>query len=93
MIDGCSYCETMAAIGMWHIRVLTDNGRKISGGADSMTLCGLDAAWDVPSADVPFVFHPAVARDNHHGRTCRMCSAAYITSVNLSIARLSEHRT
>jgi hypothetical protein len=43
-----SFCETSAAY-RWHIRPLTEAGQKFSGGADTKTLCGLDAAWDLHS--------------------------------------------
>jgi len=46
-----SFCETLAA-NLWHIRQLTDAGQKRGGGADTPTLCGLTAAWDV-SAPIP----------------------------------------
>ena len=42
-----SFCETTAALGAWHIRKLTAEGKKFGGGADTKTLCGLTAAWDV----------------------------------------------
>lgn len=41
-----SICETMAAYS-WHLRELTDAGHKFGGGADTETLCGLDAQWDI----------------------------------------------
>lgn len=42
-----SFCETVAATGPWHIRILSEIGHKYNGGADTKTLCGLQAAWDV----------------------------------------------
>lgn len=42
-----SFCETVAATGPWHIRMLSEIGHKYNGGADTKTLCGLKAAWDV----------------------------------------------
>ena len=41
-----SLCETVGA-WKWHLRHLSDAGPKYSGGADTKTLCGLDAAWDL----------------------------------------------
>src|ERR1035437_3732369 len=41
-----SFCETVAAY-VWHIRPLTAVGRKLGGGADTLTLCDLKAAWDI----------------------------------------------
>ena len=44
--DKYSFCETIAAY-VWHIRPLTDVGRKLSGGADTAALCGAKALWDI----------------------------------------------
>jgi|ERR1019366_6396901 hypothetical protein len=41
-----SFCETLVAY-VWHIRPLTDQGRKNGGGADTLTLCGLKPLWDI----------------------------------------------
>jgi hypothetical protein len=40
------FCETMAAY-LWHIRKLGDAGPKFSGGADTVTLCGVLPSWDI----------------------------------------------
>ena len=45
-----AYCETVAAY-VWHIRRLSVNGLKPCGGADTLALCGAQAAWDI--ANVP----------------------------------------
>lgn len=72
-----SYCETLAASGPWHIRELSDKGHFPSGGADTFTLCGMQAAWDV-GVTVPFSFRPASPEDGRQaGRTCRVCSDEY----------------
>lgn len=44
-----SFCETYSASGStpWHIRVLSDQGPKLSGGADTPSLCGRTVAWDI----------------------------------------------
>ena len=44
-----SFCETAFATGTspWHIRELSEAGRKLGGGADTPTLCGREAAWDL----------------------------------------------
>lgn len=41
-----SFCETLAAY-TWHIRPLTSKGKKYSGGADTLALCGSKASWDL----------------------------------------------
>ena len=47
--DKVSFCETIHATGTspWHIRNLTDKGRKLGGGADTAALCGREVAWDL----------------------------------------------
>jgi len=44
-----SFCESTHASGTspWHIRELTDQGRKLGGGADTKALCGREVAWDI----------------------------------------------
>ena len=51
-----SFCENVQAtpLGLWHIRELSKEGRKLSGGADTKALCGREVAWDI---DVHFSFH------------------------------------
>jgi len=69
MIPEFSFCETIAAVGRWHIRQLTEKGRMLGGGADTETLCGLKAAWDLA---VPInAFHLNQA-------ACVCCAKAYI---------------
>lgn len=43
------FCETVTASSSsrWHIRKLTANGQKFTGGADSPSLCGRTVAWDL----------------------------------------------
>ncbi len=41
-----SFCETIYA-HKWHIRKLTEKGKKLSGGADTQSLCGTNIAWDI----------------------------------------------
>jgi len=64
-----SFCETVTATGAscWHIRKLTDKGRKLCGGADTAALCGRVVAWDL-----------AVNIDDHHlGHCCQKCAAKH----------------
>lgn len=44
-----SLCETVTATGSSrrHIRQLTAKGQKLSGGADTIALCGRAVAWDL----------------------------------------------
>lgn len=41
-----AYCESVAAVVV-HIRGLTKAGKKLGGGADSHSLCGMRVAWDL----------------------------------------------
>jgi hypothetical protein len=41
-----SFCEE-APGGLWHIRQLTDVGRKLGGEADTAALCGRRVPWDL----------------------------------------------
>ena len=36
-----SFCESVTGIGPWHLRQLSDAGRKCGGGIDTPSLCGL----------------------------------------------------
>jgi len=44
-----SFCETVTAgsRSRWHIRPLTEKGRKLGGGADTLALCGRKVSWDL----------------------------------------------
>lgn len=67
-----SYCESVTASGSspWHIRRLTDAGRKTGGGIDTDSLCGRVKApygWDLERA-----VHRA-----HYEFVCPTCYLAY----------------
>jgi len=66
-----SFCETIAAPpgGKWHLRELTEKGQKFGGGADSPTLCGLKAAWDI---NVP------ITKFHLENSTCPLCKEKMI---------------
>ena len=66
---GFSFCETAQASSMsrWHIRRLTHVGKKLGGGADTLSLCGIKVAWDL---NVEITFH-------HLQHCCKTCSEAY----------------
>ena len=44
-----AFCEpdTAGSLSKWHIRKLTDKGLKLSGGADTPSLCGREMSWDI----------------------------------------------
>ena len=44
-----AFCETVhaSALSPWHIRKLTEQGKKLGGGADTPSLCGLKVSWDL----------------------------------------------
>ncbi len=51
-MDKHSFCESVTATGIspWCIRPLTDQGRKLSGGVDTASLCGRvqpPHGWDI----------------------------------------------
>ena len=64
-----SFCETATAgpRSRWHIRQLTEKGRKPSGGADTPSLCGLDVAWDL---EVDITTH-------HLSHSCPECTKKF----------------
>jgi len=49
MKDKYSFCENVHArpLDRWHIRKLTDKGRKFGGGADTLSLCEKKVHWDL----------------------------------------------
>ena len=65
-----SLCESVHASGEspWHIRRLTDVGRKLGGGIDTGSLCGLvKQGWDLK-----------VEIDEHHlSHACPKCVEIY----------------
>ena len=67
-----AFCETATASGStpWHIRKLTDNGIKLSGGADTPALCGRVVAWDVGVG----ITGDRLMRAS---RTCHRCAEEY----------------
>lgn len=68
-----SFCESMYATGSspWHVRLLTEKGRKLGGGADTSALCGRQVAWDL-----------SVELTQHHlTHCCRSCASLLETRV------------
>lgn len=74
-----SFCETVAATGPWHIRILSEIGHKYSGGADTKTLCGLKAAWDVRHEFEANLIEPD---GRLHSSTCASCLTVYKMAAN-----------
>lgn len=75
-----TYCETVAAI-VWHIRQLSDAGPKYSGGADTRTLCGGQAAWDIQCEINEATLK---ARPGEPGRPCKVCAERYKEMTNVT---------
>jgi hypothetical protein len=65
-----SFCETAVATpySLWHIRRLTKVGRKLGGGADTLSLCGRKVSWDLE-----------VELTEHHltHNACKKCLETY----------------
>lgn len=74
-----SFCETVAATGPWHIRLLTDAGKKLSGGADTPTLCGLEAAWDL-SCEITEASLRELS-SHRYGYPCSACKSKYLALI------------
>lgn len=69
-----SFCEAAEAGSQskWHIRPLTHQGKKLGGGADTMSLCRRKVAWDV-NAEITY----------HHLQTCCPdCREAYVKATS-----------
>jgi len=68
--DKYSFCESVTAtsISPWHIRQLTDKGRKLGGGADTAALCGRIVHWDRQVSINEFILANS---------TCKKCREEY----------------
>lgn len=73
-----SFCETVHAVGPWHIRRLTEKGYCLGGGADTPALCGRKVAWDVSSriAVTPNLLKKLATHDT--GYPCATCHQKYL---------------
>lgn len=69
-----SFCEavTAEALSKWHIRLLTDTGRKLGGGADTPALCGRVVSWDIRTEVAPNTLEFA----------CPTCKEIYMTKTS-----------
>lgn len=69
-----SFCESVVAgpLSPWHIRELTDNGKKLGGGIDTGSLCGrVRAGWDL-ERDV--VGYPLDVVTDGRRHVCKVCA-------------------
>lgn len=75
---GLSYCETVHATGTspHHIRVLTDEGMKTGGGADTPALCGIQVAWDTSAVASLEQLEGRIANEHPSNRVCVPCREA-----------------
>lgn len=66
IVETHSFCETSyaAATSPWHIRRLTSKGRKLGGGADTPSLCGLQVSWDLQTT----------ITEHHLTHCCKTCA-------------------
>jgi hypothetical protein len=64
-----AFCESIYAssISPWHIRELTYRGLKLSGGADTKSLCDREMSWDL---DVEITPH-------HLTHCCNKCAQKF----------------
>ena len=69
-----SFCETVSASSEspWHIRKLTEKGKKLGGGADTESLCGFRVSWDL---NVEITEH-------HLNHCCKLCASEYRREVH-----------
>lgn len=77
-----AFCETIHASSYtpWHIRQLTDAGRKFGGGADTPALCGLRVSWDIPTPVNPILEH-----------ACNKCVEAYLLAAREVPKKGNDH--
>jgi hypothetical protein len=79
--DEYSYCETFTAGSStpWHIRKLTDAGKKLGGGADTPSLCDRTVAWDVncPLQEFDIIKNPKAPNTIP---VCKKCKEAYLAT-------------
>lgn len=68
-----SFCETATATGTspWHLRVLSEKGKMLGGGADTPALCGREVCWDL---DVDITKH-------HLTHSCKACVEKMLEAV------------
>jgi hypothetical protein len=69
-LEKLSWCETSASTGCYHLREISPAGLKLGGGADTLTLCGLKAAWD---NNYPVTWDSIRARPEY-GWPCKSCA-------------------
>ena len=64
-----AFCESLGAHwnSPWHIRPLSELGKKMGGAADTLSLCGRKVAWDMKPDVNPHQLHLACehCRENY----------------------------
>jgi len=80
-VPAYAFCENVAAgsASPWHIRLLTEKGKKVSGGADTPALCGHVVHWD---RQYP-ISRSAVFVLGLGESICSKCSTLYMESTGL----------
>lgn len=77
MAETYSFCESSWAgpNAPWHLRQLSEVGRKLGGGADTVALCGREVSWDLE-----------VELTEHHlsKNTCAVCLEAFRANTNVT---------
>ena len=76
-----AFCENVAAgsTSPWHIRTLTEEGKKTSGGADTPAMCGHVVHWD---RQYP-VSRATVFLLDKGQQVCQKCSTLYMEDTKL----------
>ena len=74
-----AFCENVAAgsTSPWHIRILTEKGKKTSGGADTPAMCGHVVHWD---RQYPVSRAAVFLLDKD---VCQKCSTLYMEATQL----------
>ena len=65
MKEKFSFCEPVTATShsKWHLRKLTDKGKKLGGGADTPSLCGRKMGWDLDAPISKFILEDHICSE------------------------------
>ncbi len=68
-------CErsTASPFSPHHVRPLTAVGKKMSGGADTVALCGAEVAWDVSDITLTEAANDLEGQQHESFRVCKTC--------------------
>ena len=89
-----AFCESVAAgpLSPWHIRPLTEVGRKTSGGIDTPSLCGhvtpKTNGWDLESVEVKN--YPLDGVRDGRRLVCKKCADAYKALLKHRVVTIEE---